>query len=399
MKPEAIPVFENEAEKMHIRICEVIRNWIAQGKYRPGKRLESIRKIAKDFGVSPVTVLKALDILEEEKLILRVPMKGTFVAPASASAGQNLDICFAFPEEQFTPDMLGEENYRICFEYLRGIWDAVSCKNATLQMIYFKDDKSPETLEHQVRRLQQFDVVIFPSLQLKSLSVEIAKTTLTFLLNGDIVSDLTSRDIHQVSLDYRTLFRKVAKHISDCGFKQAGLLDNSCESSKGCGRKTACCMERIRGIREACHDFGVEIPQKYIWNLNDIDSLIRLLKKGDFPEIFYCVNVQTVGMIYEAAYRTGLVVGKDFQLIGQCSEIYARDQHPSLTHFSFPRYEIGKHVVETAMNALRNREPVGIIPAFPPIFSQGKSTTLSSDMASGQNSNGEIMLCPEHVLS
>ena len=55
--PATISVFENEAEKMHIRICEIIRGWIFSGKYRSGKRLGSIRKIAKDLGVSPVTVL------------------------------------------------------------------------------------------------------------------------------------------------------------------------------------------------------------------------------------------------------------------------------------------------------------------------------------------------------
>ena len=376
MTTAAISVYENEAEKMHIRICEAIRSWIFDGKYLSGKRLESVRKIAKEFGVSPVTVLKALDILEEEKLICRVPMKGTFVAPVPLARVRNLNICFAFPEKQFTPDLLGEENYRICFEYHRGILDAIADKNASLQMIYFKDDPAPESIEHQLQKLLNFDIVIFPSRQLERLAAEVSKKVLTFQLLGEKSSVSAAGNIHRVRIDDKNLYKKMAEHISDCGCKTAGIIGKFCinpeEKIPGAVRG----FEKIPVFKECCGDFNISVPEKYIWNIDNIESMIGMFEKGDFPDVFYCINAHQIGMVYEAAYRIGLVVGKDFQLIAACSESYARIYHTSLTYFHFSRYEIGKYVAEAAMESVCSGKSIDEIPEFFPIFVQGESTTV-----------------------
>ena len=55
------------------QISDTIRERIFSGEYAPGKKLPPIRKFAEDFSVCPVTILKALEVLEEEQLIERIP--------------------------------------------------------------------------------------------------------------------------------------------------------------------------------------------------------------------------------------------------------------------------------------------------------------------------------------
>jgi GntR family transcriptional regulator len=65
------------------RIAEALREQIRDGHLRPGARLDNQRKLARDFGVTLMTLRQALDVLEREQLIARQHGLGTFVAAPS----------------------------------------------------------------------------------------------------------------------------------------------------------------------------------------------------------------------------------------------------------------------------------------------------------------------------
>lgn len=60
-------------------ITEKVRNWILQGKYRPGDRLPTNIELAEFFGVNTRTVAAGLSRLVSEGLIERAPKRGTIV--------------------------------------------------------------------------------------------------------------------------------------------------------------------------------------------------------------------------------------------------------------------------------------------------------------------------------
>jgi GntR family transcriptional regulator len=62
------------------RIADSLRQRIATGELGPGARLDNQRKLARDFGVTLMTLRQALDVLERENLITRHHGLGTFVA-------------------------------------------------------------------------------------------------------------------------------------------------------------------------------------------------------------------------------------------------------------------------------------------------------------------------------
>ncbi len=62
------------------RIADVLRERILNGATEPGGRLANQRQLAREFGVTLMTLRQALEVLEREKLIVRRHGLGTFVA-------------------------------------------------------------------------------------------------------------------------------------------------------------------------------------------------------------------------------------------------------------------------------------------------------------------------------
>ena len=67
------------AKTLYLQIKESIEEGIHSGKYPIGSKLPSENDLCKMFGVSRITIRKALDILENSGMIYSVHGKGTFV--------------------------------------------------------------------------------------------------------------------------------------------------------------------------------------------------------------------------------------------------------------------------------------------------------------------------------
>lgn len=65
------------------RIAEALRQRITGGDLAPGARLPNQRQLAREFGVTLMTLRQALEVLEREKRIARHHGLGTFVAARS----------------------------------------------------------------------------------------------------------------------------------------------------------------------------------------------------------------------------------------------------------------------------------------------------------------------------
>lgn len=81
-----------EKYSLYQQLADSLRDKIYEGKYTFGDKLPSERALAETFGISHLTVRKALAVLEEEGLLLRLQGKGTFVRAQKYSVDvQHLD--------------------------------------------------------------------------------------------------------------------------------------------------------------------------------------------------------------------------------------------------------------------------------------------------------------------
>lgn len=71
MKRKAVP--------LHAEVAEVLRHQIMSGDLPPGARLPALRELTEELGVARMTVMQAMNTLEDEGLIEKHSGRGTFV--------------------------------------------------------------------------------------------------------------------------------------------------------------------------------------------------------------------------------------------------------------------------------------------------------------------------------
>lgn len=71
---------------VYTQLAYIIKKDIASGRLRPGIRIPSEAKLAKEYNVSPMTVRQAVGVLVEEGLVERIHGSGTFVKKIEVGA-------------------------------------------------------------------------------------------------------------------------------------------------------------------------------------------------------------------------------------------------------------------------------------------------------------------------
>ena len=80
---------------LYLQVRDILVGRIASGDWKPGLRIPNEADLARDIGVSPGTVCKALKHMEAEKLVARRKGRGTFVRDQGSGelAGRFSKIC------------------------------------------------------------------------------------------------------------------------------------------------------------------------------------------------------------------------------------------------------------------------------------------------------------------
>jgi DNA-binding GntR family transcriptional regulator len=79
----------NDPRPAYLQVADDLRASISGGTFKPGERLPSGRDLARRYGVAPMTISHALDVLREEQLVEAYPGRGVFVTDHPASAGRS----------------------------------------------------------------------------------------------------------------------------------------------------------------------------------------------------------------------------------------------------------------------------------------------------------------------
>ncbi len=69
----------------YYQVYSSLQDRIRAGEFEPGAALPSERQLVKDYGVSRITIIKAMDLLERDNLIEKQQGRGSFVTGCSES--------------------------------------------------------------------------------------------------------------------------------------------------------------------------------------------------------------------------------------------------------------------------------------------------------------------------
>ena len=106
---------ENLKTPLYMQVYSTLYQWIRQGRFQPGAKLDSEARMCDQFGVSRISVRKALDLLASEGWVVSRQGKGTFVSdkkpavPAAASMEARISRSHEFAKASKTRDLKIEE--------------------------------------------------------------------------------------------------------------------------------------------------------------------------------------------------------------------------------------------------------------------------------------------------
>jgi len=336
------------AARKTLTVAEKLREEIAQGVWLPGERIPSARELAQSCGVSLSPVLKALQTLEREGLIERIPRVGTFVARRRAKRGL-LGL--------ITSDCDGEDDAQL----IRGFeHEATRLGHA---VVFGNARRDPEAYALRVARCVQHNV----------LGVAFVPTEGSFLVdwNKAFYGGLRDKGMHVVALRRQPFTeagqprisavvpdgywqgRCLASHLMDLGHRRLGFLY---------GRWSCTVEERKSGVSDEARARG--LPQPDVRTLSpeelaspggifDVSEIIRQWRRASPPiTAVVCVSDHAAKIFYEHAHALRLRIPDDMAVVSVGDLSFAALLDPPLTTIRISYAELGRAGAELLVSQL-----------------------------------------------
>ena len=85
-----MPYHWNDSQPIYLQLAEQIKDMILNGDVSAGEALPSVRQLAVDYQVNPITVSKSYQILVDEELVTKKRGLGMFVSDDAKDILQQL---------------------------------------------------------------------------------------------------------------------------------------------------------------------------------------------------------------------------------------------------------------------------------------------------------------------
>ena len=358
-----------DQESLPQQITRLLRQRILAGEFQPGKKLPAVRRLAAEMTVSPVTLIKALDILEADGSIVRIARKGIFVSKNFNLKSRPLTACVIFPEEKINL-IASEESNALLLELYRGLMQGAVYENIRLQFSYLPYTAPPAKLAEQLKELEVFDFVIFSTPHFQHMRSDLCDKLPVFCAKSNLSDDIPP-GVHVSSYDRVDAREKLFKLFSETLCRSAAAI-----ASVNTNPRAADFLQRVA-------ESGKITPPEGVWAINTwydfnaataTEQLENLLKKQKCDFIF-CHSTDLVSCVYEAIHNLGFEIGRDIMVAGIATGVTVNNLFPRFTYFKIPRFEQGIDIMHAASESIRLGKPVEL-PMRKVSLVAGKSVVL-----------------------
>lgn len=332
-----------------VQVKNTLLKRIRTGYYRPGERMDAIRKIADEFKVSSLTVQKACKLLEQEGAIIPVPQSGLYVSESFLEKpARQMRIVFVFPEVEISPRVLHLENWGLNSELTRGFQAGVQENGAKLDFLYIDQTVSSREMYAHARKIREkYDFAIFASHQLPELQQILASEGFPFFTLCDN-PDQVIRGAIPFYYDHGKALEYLLDLVKSNKPEKILIVSNS-------ETEDALTLSRADRFAELCMDAGYSRKQitHHVMSQDDSESLLPVLAAHRNSFIF-SNNAYLVRNIYIAAMKNGLIPGRDLMIAAIATGVTFTGLIPSLTYVRVPVFELGLQVIRTACKMFKD---------------------------------------------
>jgi|GEM_PF-3030723 DNA-binding LacI/PurR family transcriptional regulator len=332
-------------EKKMLRVPELadlLRGIIEKEQIPGGAPIDSTRKLADRYGVSPVTANRAINELVEQQVLYRVPGKGTFVSKNRSWRNSKARIGF-YPYQGYKHHT--KDYYLGIGFFYQTLGNLLKQNGYHLSMISGIEKNDLAILR---QTLESTDALMLNKDFINSTNTPLLCSYPRQIIMVDS-SSVSDKPFHQVVPDPFRGFRKAADHFAALGVKKVqimGVADTETHQSR---RKS------IRQVMQIFHP-GIALPEDMTHNQLPEDfgqgcgRILgrRYLELPDRPAIFSVCDYVSFG-IMEVLLDAGLKPGKDFKLISynnlEAGGICPFDK-PLLTTVEYPYQQLGNELIK-----------------------------------------------------
>ena len=350
MKIQNFVIDKNSRESLPDQLVRILRQRIKCGYYVPGKKIDSVRMIAKAFGVSTVSVQTALSLLKEDGTLESIPGSGLFVRKDFLKEQQSVNIAFVFPEAMISPNNLSSEDWITNSEIHLGLLRGAEIYGAKVNFIYLDENMPEKLLNQRLAEIRQNNAVLFVGRQLNQYRDMLAKEMFVFNIISE--HDRTPDDVIQISPDNRGAIATAVEYAVKSGCRSAGIITYLDKRTP----EHHALQTQSELFVKLCKEAGLNTPERYDWKFDDqanIGSALKEKLEKDRPDFLLCNYSYLVSDLYEICRDAGLKIGKDIKIMAKSPGLIFQGMIPSLTYLKPPAFENAVDIVNYACRLTR----------------------------------------------
>ena len=307
------------------QIVSQVKQWIDERRLAPGSRLGSQNELAAYFGVTAVTVHKAMRQLEQEFVVYREHGRGTFVGRAPHTT-RIMTVCLILPGEHLAEPAFNPEYWpyikSLYKAFLTGVGDRWSF---TTRVVTPGADIRPV-----VKELSRFDAVVFHHVKepLDLLEHLVKKRVVPTAALG-----LPKCGVNCLTVDHDMVAgsRMAIRYLHAMGYRHVAMVRT----------REPWADLWLEGYRQGLADVGQPFDQRLVVQVDysrdaAFSAAAELLTRGvSFDAVYADSDVRALG-VYEGLRHAGVRVPEDVGVMGYDGFEYITQQPPYLTSVRQP---------------------------------------------------------------
>jgi DNA-binding LacI/PurR family transcriptional regulator len=318
---------------------------ILNEKYAAGQKFPSEAALVKRFGLSRITIGRALRELQQRGLVDRIAGSGTYVR--AASQGSRSGLLFGL----IIPDLGETEIFEPICQGIAGSHDA-----AGHALLWAHSDSTISSKGEQVLELcrqciaRSVSGVFFAPLELSAGSEQVNRRVLKLLKDSKIPVVLLDRRPDEpsgrercdlVGIDNHRAGFMAAEHLLKLGARRIGFVSFEYQASTVKGR--------ISGYRDALSSHGRSSAGELIFAVDE--ALDFEWKRGKY-DAFVCANDRLAGLLMQTLLAGGVRIPQDVRIVGIDDVAYASLLPIPLTTIHQPCRDIGEAALRVMLERL-----------------------------------------------
>lgn len=334
---------------LYQQVADSIRSEIVAGKMSAGEQLGSHQDLAKKYGVSLITVKRALNDLMHEGILYSRAGKGTFVKGTADSkpsfSAKSIGLVLRDLKSPFFSLIV------------HNIEDYASQKGYNL--LLSNSSRRVEREENLVRHLYNIGVngLIVASMSHEYTATHFLREIIEKNYPCIVVSYIKDPDVYFVGTDHEEGGYMATTHLLNVGYRSIGYVDGEPGNVVGELRK--------QGYLRALQERNLAAPDRFLFHLgmrgeqHDFTSGYDVGKEfaqcSERPEAMFVYNDLAALGFEEAVMDAGLRVPDDVALVGFDGIERGQYAKVPLTTIQQPFDRIGALAVENLINRIEGR--------------------------------------------